>query len=481
MLAYEELKGSYGREVRVRAPRYDARKLFPNFAPQVWIGSSSFKLHNISLGGLAVVCNHSTSEIPEVGDIVPLSIQQSGHLIFEANAKTVRRESTVFGSKIAFSLVNSFIELDKLLSRNVQARIAAQSHATHADADRLVPQEYRALCADFLKVLRSYRDLLQEGQTLARSFGRDFDDDSAYDACEPRLLQNWRSLWRAGNDLVRSVMPDQASRDAVKQFTEMVITPEMRQAAFVDRSYAKPLGYPGDFEVMNMVYTWERRGANVYGQLLHRVGLDVGECIRTRMEAVLKTIETVTADRGNHRAARVLSLGSGPAREVELYLSKTGLQGRHVEFTLVDPEQAALNHALEKTWPHVLNSGGHAAVHCLHLSFLDMLRSGGTLQNLPPQDLIYSLGLLDYLADRRVHNIIQRLYGMLAPGGTMIVGNMNETPLSALWPMEFISDWSLYYRTDAEMLGWTEGLNPAKAWTETDSTGRVRLLHVQKS
>lgn len=480
MLAYEELKGSYGREIRVRAPRYDARKLFPNFAPLVWIGSSSFKLHNVSLGGLAVVCNHATSEIPDVGDVVPLSIQQSGHSIFEANAKTVRRESTVFGSKIAFSLVNSFIELDKLLSRNVQARIASQSIAAHSETDRLVPQEYRALCADFLKVLRSYRDLLHEGQTLAQSFGRDFDEDSAYDACEPRLLQNWRLLWRTGNDLVRTVMPDTAARDAVKQFTEMVITPEMRQAAFVDRSYSKPLGYPGDFDVMNMVYTWERRGADVYSQLLHRVGLDVGECIRTRMEAVLKTIESVVADKGAHRTARVLSLGSGPAREVELYLSNRRMLGKHVEFSLVDPEQTALNFALEKTWPHVLNSDGHAAVQCLHLSFLDMLRSNGTFQNLPPQDLIYSLGLIDYLTDRRAQSIVQRLYGMLAPGGEIVVGNMNETPLSALWPMEFISDWTLYYRTDGEMLAWTEGLNPAKAWTETDSTGRVRLLHIQK-
>lgn len=480
MLAYEELKGSLGCSIRVRAPRYDAHKLFPSFAPRVWIGSTSFKLHNLSLGGLAVVCNHATTEIPEVGDVVPLSIQQSGHLIFEANAKTVRRENTVFGSKIAFSLVNSFIELDKLLSRNVQARIAAQSVATNSDAARLVPQEYRALCADFLKVLRSYRDLLQEGETLARSFGRGFDGDSAYDACEPRILQNWRSLWRTGNDLVRSVMPDPAARDAVKNFTEMVITPEMRHAAIVDRSYSKPLGYPGDFEVMNLVYAWERRGADVYSQLLHRVGLDVAECVRTRMEVVLKTIESVVAAKGNHRIVRVLSLGSGAAREVELYLSKTGLQGRHVEFTLVDPEQTALNYALEKTWPYVLNSAGHASVQCLHLSFIDMLRGGGAFHNLPPQDLIYSVGLLDYLADRRVHSIVQRLYGLLAPGGVMVVGNMNDTPLSTLWPMEFISDWSLYYRSEAEMVAWTEGLNPASTWTETDSTGRVRLLHIQK-
>src|SRR5579863_6542610 len=146
MLAYEELKGSTGRQIWVRAPRYDARKLFPQVPPRVCVGSTYYKLQNISLGGLAVLCGHSTEDIPDIGEVVPLSIQQSGYPIFEGNARVARRENTVFGSKIAFSLVNGFIEFDKLLSRNVQARIAAQSPFSHAESARLVPQEYRAFC-----------------------------------------------------------------------------------------------------------------------------------------------------------------------------------------------------------------------------------------------------------------------------------------------------------------------------------------------
>ena len=480
MLAYEELKGSRGREIWVRAPRYDARKLFPQLPPRVCVGSAFYKLHNISLGGLAVICGHTAEEVPAVGEIVPLSIQQCGHAIFEGNARVARRENTVFGSKIAFTLVNGFIEFDKLLSRNVHARIAAQSPFSQAETGRLVPQEYRAFCADLLRLLGSYRDLLHENQLIAKSFEREFNAEDAYHACEGRLLQNWRSIWRAGNDLVRSFGDDRPTVEAAKNFTEVVITPELRLGAIWDRSYAKPLGYPGDFEVMNQVYDWQRSGSDVYRMLLHRLGLDVAECIRTRMEVVLKSIESVVLEKGATRAARIMSLGSGPAREVELYLSRTGLQGRRVEFTLIDQEQSALNYALERTYPLVLNSAGHAGVQCLNLSFLDILRSLGAFGNLPPQDLIYSVGLLDYLVDRRVRSIVQRLYGLLAPGGLMILGNMNETELSNLWPMEFITDWSLYYRSDADMLGWTEGLGCAKAWTETEPTGRVRLLYIQK-
>jgi len=479
MLAYDELQGSRGREVWVRAPRYDARKLFPNVPPRVNVGSAWYKLHNISLGGLAVVCNHTTENIPDVGEIVPLSIQQSGFPIFEGNGRVARRESTVFGSKIAFSLVNGFIELDKLLSRNLQARIAAQSALIAGENVRTVPQEYRAFCADLLRMLGSFRDLLQENYQLAKSFEREFDADAAYNACEGRLLQNWRSMWRTGNDLIRGIMHDRVTLDATKNFTEIVITPEMRLGAIWERSYAKPLGYPGDFEVMNQVYDWQRSGPSVYRMLLHRLGLDVAECIRTRMEMVLKSIESVVSEKGASRRARIMSLGSGPAREVELYLSRKGLGGKRVEFTLIDQEQSALNYALEKTYPHVLNSSGHATIQCLNLSFLDILRTCDTFRNLPPQDLIYSVGLLDYLVDRRVRSIVQRLYALLAPGGIMILGNMNETSLSNLWPMECISDWTLYYRSEAEMMGWTEDLG-CKAWTTTDPTDRVRLLYIQK-
>jgi len=385
MLAYEDLKGSSGREIWFRAPRYEARKLFPHLPPRVRVRSSLHKLHDISLGGVAVVCSQTSDDVPEVGEIVPLAIQQAGIPIFESNARVCRRENTVFGSKVAFSFVNGFVEFDKLLSRNVQAQIAQQSTMFSSETGELVPRDYRIFAADVLKVLGSYRDLLDENMMLARQIERDFDLEGAYEACEARLLQHWRGLWRTGNDLVKDILPNPEVLEATKAFTERVLTPEIRLGAVLDRSYAKPMGYPGDFEIMNQVYDWERRGNTVYQMLMHRLGLDVLECVRTRMDSVRAKIASVVREKGGSRAARIMSLGSGPAREVELFLAD-GLKNRHVEFTLIDQEQAALSYAVEKTYPYVLNSRGHARVQCLNLSFTDILRGGGALGSLPPQD-----------------------------------------------------------------------------------------------
>jgi len=174
MLAYDELQGSSGREVWYRAPRYDARKLFPHGAPRVQVGNALHRLQDISLGGMAIMCGQNALDIPDVGEIVPIAIRQSGYTIFESKALVCRRENALHGSKLAFSFVNAFIEFDRLLARNTQARIAAQSSLT-TSTDRLVPKDYRLLCADALKLLGSYRDLLDEHQVLAGQFARNFD------------------------------------------------------------------------------------------------------------------------------------------------------------------------------------------------------------------------------------------------------------------------------------------------------------------
>ena len=269
-------------------------------------------------------------------------------------------------------------------------------------------------------------------------------------------------------------------REATKEFTEMVLTPELRLGAIWDRSYAKPLGYPGDFEIMNQVYDWERLGNNAYEMLMHRVGLEVAECIRTRMEVVRTHISEIVHAKGHERPARITSLGSGPAREVGAFLATHTGSGHRAEFSLIDQEMDALQYAHETTYPYVLNSDGRIKVQGLNISFTDILRGTNGLAGLPPQDLVYSVGLLDYLTAHRAKALTKRLYDMLMPGGLLIIGNMNAITYKEIFPLIKANRLWLQYRSDADMMAWADGLNAAVAWTETERTGRVRLLFVRK-
>ena len=480
MLAYEELKGSSGKEIWFRPTRYEARKLFPNHAPRVRVKLANYQLNDVSLTGLSVIAKHTVDDELEIGEIVPVAFQQGGFAIFEGKAKVRRTENTVFGSKIAFSFEDGYIDFNRLLSRNVQAQIAANGNFASAERTALVPAEYRAFCSEVLGLLRSYRVLLDENIDLADQFSHSFDTVGAYEACEGRMLEQWRSLWFRGNQIVAEVMNQRERREATKEFTELVLTPEMRAGAIWDRSYAKPMGYPGDFRIMNQVYDGEKIGSTVYQQLVHRLGLEVADCIETRMQVIRAQIAESVSSRTQNRPARILSLGCGPAREVEAFLTSPHARSGHAEFTLVDQETEALEYAYDRCYPLVLKLGGASTLRCLNISFTDILRINGGLQGVPPQDLIYSVGLLDYLSDKRSRMLVQRLYDALIPGGLLVIGNMNQTPLSNLWPMEFIADWTLFYRGDAEMRGWAENLIGAEYWTETDKTDRVRMLFIRK-
>jgi hypothetical protein len=480
MLAYEDLKGASGRQIFFRPKRYDAAELFSGMPPKVWLKSSIFRMGDISLTGLCVNANQSVEAAFAVGELVPFTVKQAGLSIFEGSAKIVRSERSIFGSKVALNLVDGVVDFHTLLKRNAQARVSQQLATLDPHVGALVSSDYRAHCADVLRLLRAYRAVVEASVKPFPHQSTGMSTDEAYAMCEERILPQWRSLWRAGNQLVGDVMADKKRLEAMKEYTELVVTPELNHGPVWWRSYFKPAGYPGDFGMMNQVYDWQREGADVYGQLMHRVGLDVAECIGTRMQVVRRIISDVIRAHQAATPVRSLSLGCGSAREVELYLKDPDAPQGPVHFTLIDQEAEALAYAYDHAYPLTVSMKRQAKVQALNVSFTDVLRGGKWLDDVGPQDLIYSVGLIDYLIDRRARALASRLFERLAPGGLLIIGNMNETELSNLWPMEFITDWHLYYRTEKDMLGWTDGMAGQQAWTEVEPTGRVRLLFVRK-
>ena len=400
MLAYEELKGAGGREVWFRAPRYEARKLFPHLPPRVGVNASLHKLHDISLGGIAIVCNQTAEDIPEVGEVVPVTLQQSGLTDLREQRARLPTEDTVFGSKVAFKFVNGFVEFDKLLSRNVQAQIALQSALVNVETTQLVPQEYRVFFADVSDCSAPIATFSTTIPCWRSNSSRGFDRDGAFEACEARLVQHWRALWRTGNELVRPSWEIARCCEATKTFTEVVVTPVLRRGAIWDRSYGKPLGYPGDFEVMNQVYDWQRRGTNVYEMLIHRLGLEVAECIKTRMEVVRATIGRWSRRRASAGRARS-SVSAAGRRAKSSFPQQRRLeeQARRIHADRPGTGGAQLRHRADLSSCAERQGPGARAVpeYVLHRHPARHRRTS----SLPPQDLIYSVGLLDYLADRR--------------------------------------------------------------------------------
>ncbi len=53
--------------------------------------------------------------------------------------------------------------------------------------------------------------------------------------------------------------------------------------------------------------------------------------------------------------------------------------------------------------------------------------------DLPPQDLVYSIGLIDYFNDKFVIGLMNYVHGLLKPGGKIILGNMDRLYAASLF------------------------------------------------
>ncbi len=499
MRRIEQLTGATGRRVFYRAQRHKAETVFSRVHPSVRLDGHDVALHDLSMSGVAVLAPETTGWIVGGEALLPLRICLGDAPVYEGEARLCRIEPSPRGVKLALELCGGYLDIQNLADRHRDLALHQTLDSGLPTASNMVDPEYRRLCADVLYLLRQCRGVLGDGEATAngavragnggmgaigngRGRGNGSGNGALLEHCIERVLPEWEALWRRGNELVAPIMADREVVQATKRFTETVLTPEFMPGPIWARGYGKPLGYPGDFELMKQVYAWQLAGAGAYGGLAQRLGLEVAECIATRMEmaleAITATVGATTGADGSDEPARVMTLGCGPAEEIARYLRIEHLP-RRAAFTLIDQEHEALAHAYERIYPETVRHRGRAAIRCLHASFTQMMKADDLIGEIPRQDLIYTMGLLDYLTDRRARDLVAVLYRRLAPGGLLAIGNMKDTPIGNLWPLEFISDWSLNYRTETQMREMAAGLDPAALTIEEDPTGRVYIMYLR--
>lgn len=483
MKHYGHLAGGQGRGAYFRARRHRGSDLFSPALAEATVDGRVVDIDNLSMSGIGVFDRDADAEwVDRVGRTVPVAIALGGEPAFTSSAMVCRVDEAARGQKVGLRFLDDYLDIAALIRRHEQLVLKGELDRTAAEELAAVPEDYRLLCADVIHLLRRQKALLKRFGVKANGHAPIPPEDleEAYRTCETGLLRDWKVLWQKGEDIVRRYTADPARTRAMKRFTEEVLTPEFMEGPIWRRSFEKPLGYPGDFKIMRMVYAWGQEGETPFGQLLHRVGLEVAECIATRMVLVQQSIaETIRRRAREGGTARIASLGCGPAKEVQNLLQSPRIDGS-VEFTLIDQEDEALSHAYEEAMPNLVRLRGQASVNCLHLSFRQLLSGAAVSGALGMQDMIYAVGLIDYFRERQARRLLSSLYSHLEPGGVLMIGNMADSRLSNYWPMEFIADWNVIYRSREEMLALAKDCEGAEIDVRAERTGRVWMLRIRR-
>lgn len=476
---YEELPGAENRQIFFRADRHVARNMFGELAPTALIDDERLEVNDFSMSGLSVFAKPEHEEICEIGAELPIEIGVGGKMLHQGVGRVIRVEPTPFRTMVALEFSGGFLDVAKLIDHCRGEALRRKLERTTAPDHSGVPLDYRAHCADTLHFLSELRNELQSFEADLGMVSAENRDAEFLKLCEEIVLPKWRELWHRGNEIAVGLMGDRHAMAAAKRYTEKVVTPAFMPGLIWRHSFEKPRGYPGDFELMRRVYDWDVQGETLHDKMLYLIGLDVAECIATRMDMMSKIIGTVVSEKADGKPVRVLSLGCGPAQEVVNYLEAPN-ESRAVRFTLIDQDHDALASVHRRCYPHVARLAIDTAINCLEMSFKRLLSGDDAFESLPAQDVIYSMGLVDYLTPRRARQLVEALYAKLSSGGRLVIGNMSDAATGNQWPMEFLCDWTVQYRSRNDMLAMAAELPSAKIELAPDPTGRVYVLTVHK-
>ncbi len=479
MHSYEQLTGARGRRIFYRAERFDVKSLFQSLTPATEIGEVPHRLANVSMSGLAAI-DHTEGNALSVGEEVPIALRINNTPLHSAVGRIVRTEPTFAGTKVAVNFVDGYLDIPALLAKHREQILRRRLNGQFRPGDDLVDPGYRLMCADFLNALRRYKTILSQwkADNPSAEAGSQQERDMVA-LCEEHFKARWRETQREANGFIEAALDRPEALSAMKQFSEAVITPDLCDGPIWKRAYEKPLGYPGDHLVMNYVYSWKDQGDDIVGKFSHRLGLDALECVATRMAMVQSLISKEIAAKDDNDELLVTNLACGTAQEVINSLSPRQLDKR-VVFSLIDQDEQALSYAYSNAYPHTIRHGDKAHVNCYHSSFTNLMKGGALTECLPPQDVVYSVGLFDYLRDRRAKALLRNLYQHVKPGGLLVIGNLKRSIHSGIWSAEMICDWTMYYRAEREMREMTEGLDCQDIEIRTDITDRIYLMCLRK-
>jgi extracellular factor (EF) 3-hydroxypalmitic acid methyl ester biosynthesis protein len=344
-----------------------------------------------------------------------------------------------------------------------------------------ISSEFKVLVADVESYLTGVRHWLEELEFgLKEQADKIKLENAILDAVAPKIIAAFNGRHERFEEIICALPPEArgAHQDFVRQHWHKLFL----GSPFGHRTYHKPIGYAGDYEMMNMIYRNQPEGRSLFEKLIHLLLVSQwpARSVRNRVAHLGENIlnETARAARAG-KIARILNVGCGPAREVQDFLRQTPLSNQ-ADFTLIDFNEETLLYAGQKLVEAKRQFSRQTQIRTQQISVYELLkRTQRRSADAEKFDLIYCAGLFDYLAPDTCRALMELWYDSLTPGGLMLIANMTDTKPFRHF-IEFILDWQLIYRNSAEFLS----LAPERCRETTrviaEPTSVNLFLHIRK-
>jgi len=349
---------------------------------------------------------------------------------------------------------------------------------------RLLP-EYKVAIVDlqtFLTDLRLWLEQVEVGIRAAPGADRIQLEREAVQRLQPSVVPAINNLFERFEEVAQRVEPDLVP--AHQAFGKRLVHPLLLGSPFVYRTYAKPLGYAGDYEMVNMMFRDPAEGPSLFAKMVNIYALQLPPILGHRNRIAYLTEQLVLETRraaARNRRLRIFTLGCGPAYEVQRFMEGDELSS-FANLTLTDFNDETINRTTAVLNEIKRRLGRETSLQLMKRSVHHLLKQAertNKYADTDRYDFIYCAGLFDYLSNKVCRTLMDIFYDMLSPGGLIVATNVDVHP--ARGEMECFLEWYLIHRNTEQM----QAITPQRASAQNvtlkrDPTGVNVLMEVRK-
>ena len=254
---------------------------------------------------------------------------------------------------------------------------------------------------------------------------------------------------------------------------------------FAHRTFTKPLGYAGDYEMVNMIGRNGHEGDSLFAKVVNCwfLAQPPARAHRNRIEYLTRRlVDEAVRIQPHGRPLRVFNLACGPALEVQSFLRESSVSNQ-TDISLLDFNQETLDYTSgvleELKRRHSRSTGLHFIKRSIHHLLKESGKSTERVHD-SRYDLVYCAGLFDYLTDAVCRRLMTIMYRWLTPGGLLLATNVDScNPLRQ--GMDYLLDWNLIHRTAKQSLGLCPVEVPSESVSvKSDLTGVNLFIELRK-
>ena len=428
---------------------------------------------------LEVYNPHSVAQLSEM--LSDLTVRREGRVVYQGSAVVTTLINTGIYLVMSATLTDPWKDLTNLGHDSTQIKAEVQNFLKGLEQFTDIHPGFEVIVTRMRTHLSELSRWLQQVDVMMEESFQSKNDreiqllEEISEPIVPLMLEQLMEF----ESIAKNLDPESVSVHSA--FVQRELHPLIMRSPFMHRVYTKPLGYAGDYEMVNMMLRDPYEGPNIYYKIVNKLFLMEGPSVahKNRVKIMHRKLEAlVDQAKRDGKTIKIFNLGCGPAVEVQRLLNTRVLDER-TEITLMDFNDQTLGYTKSLLDKIGKNNNSFPKITYEQQSVDQILRQSArlTAEESNKYDFIYCAGLFDYFSDRACSRVLKLFYKLVKPGGEVLSTNVHsDNP--AIAAMEYLVEWYLVYRNEQQMLDLVSDIPGKKVYG--DETGLNIFLEFSK-